>query len=81
MALMLCLMIAFIDSFELFHSKTATVSLFVILCLMVVSSFASDYGLVLLVLVLFILSYNISFFGATKSVQKVNSSNETISHA
>jgi len=59
-AFVVCLMIAFVDKFELFHRKWVTAVLFVIIVMMWSSNLNNDYGLLLLIIALFILSYNMS---------------------
>lgn len=61
-ASILCLMIAFVDSYHLFHSRAVNAVLLIVLVVMLMSSqMEEDYGLVLLIVALFILSYNATY--------------------
>lgn len=59
-ALALCLMITFVDRFDLFHMQIITLLIFSLLILMLYTNMERDYGLLLLVIALFVLSYNMS---------------------
>jgi hypothetical protein len=59
-AAVISLMIVFVDKFEFLHYKIVTLLLFVMISLMIVSNMLQDYGLLLLMVALFILSYNMS---------------------
>lgn len=69
-AFLICLMITFIDKFEMFHQKAVTVFLFALVVLILLSNMREDYGLLLLLIALFVLSFNISVFKNSKPVIK-----------
>lgn len=54
-------MITFVDKFELFHKKVVTVFIFIIVLLMIYTFSHEDYGLLLLLVALFVLSFNMSY--------------------
>ena len=59
-AFILCVVLAFASRFDVLSQRTMTVAIFLMLVLMVMSNVDHDYGLVLLVLALFVLSYNMA---------------------
>lgn len=67
-AFALCLMITFVDKFDLFHTKFITFLLFILILLILYSNMKEDYGLLLLVIALFVLSFNMSFLSSKSQV-------------
>ena len=58
LAMIIIYMIIFIHEFTFFHDIIVTFVLFMVLMTMILFNFSIDYGLILLLVVLFILSYN-----------------------
>uniref|UniRef100_A0A6C0BGS3 Uncharacterized protein n=1 Tax=viral metagenome TaxID=1070528 RepID=A0A6C0BGS3_9ZZZZ len=69
-AAVISLMIVFVDKFEFLHNKIVTLLLFIMISLMIVSNMFQDYGLLLLIVALFILSYNMSIILPKNEEQK-----------
>ena len=58
LAMIIIYMITFVHEFTFFHDVVVTFVVLLVLIIMIMFTFSSDYGLILLLLVLFILSYN-----------------------
>lgn len=67
----LSLLITFVDDFDVFHKKTMTILLLILVIMMALTTLAEDYGLFLLIVALFFLSYNMSYIKVRRNTNKV----------